>query len=155
MRAKITRATALIYACLTMGFLAFGGVTVQAADLKFEAQLIWGTNEKESPDPKHKPIAPDIKKKLEGLPLKWANWFVVNKQTFSIPLGGTKRVALSEKCEIEVKDLGNSKIEVTHYGKGKEVWKGAQELPKGEIFPVLGGNAPNATAWLMVLKRLE
>ena len=155
MRANITRLTALIYSLVTLGSLALGNIAVQAADLKFEAQLIWGTNEKESPDPKHKPIAPDIKKKLEGLPLKWANWFVVNKQTFSIPAGGTKRIALSEKCEIEVKDLGHSKIEVTHYGKGKEVWKGAQELPKGEIFPVLGGNAPNATAWLMVLKRLE
>ena len=155
MSASTTRITALICSLVILGSLALGGIAAPAADLKFEAQLIWGTNEKESPDPKHKPIAPDIKKKLEGLPLKWANWFVVNKQTFSVPPGGIKRVALSEKCEIEVKDLGHSKIEVTHYGKGKEVWKGAQELPKGEIFPVLGGNAPNATAWLMVLKRLE
>ena len=153
MRAKII--TALLYSFAGFALVALANVSAQAADLKFEAQLIWGTNEKESPDPKHKPISPDIKKKLEGLPLKWANWFVVNTDTFSVPHGGSKRVHLSEKCEIEVKDLGNSKIEVTHYGKGKEVWKGAQSLNKGEIFPVLGGNAPNATAWLMVLKRLE
>jgi hypothetical protein len=155
MRAKLTSSTALIYLFTGLALLSAGNLATQAADMKFEAQLIWGTNEKESPDPKHKPIAPDIKKKLEGLTLKWANWFVVNKQTFSVPAGGTKRVALSEKCDIEVKDLGHFNIEVTHYGKGKEVWKGAQVLGKGEIFPVLGGNAPNATAWLMVLKRLE
>jgi hypothetical protein len=29
-----------------------------------------------------------------------------------------------------------------------------QKLPKGEIL-VFGGNAPNATAWLVILKRIE
>jgi hypothetical protein len=155
MRAKLISATYLIWALAAFVFLAVGSLRAQAADLKFEAQLIWGTDAKNSPDPKHTPVAPDIKKKLETLPVRWTNWFVVNKQIFPLSPAGTKRVALSEKCEIQVKDLGNSKIEVTHFGKGNEVWKGAQVLSKGEVFPVLGGNAPNKTAWLMVLKRLE
>jgi hypothetical protein len=127
----------------------------RAADLKFEAQLIWGTNEKQSPNPLHKPISPEIKKKLEGLPLKWANYFVVTNAIFTVPAGASRRVPMSGKCEIEVKDLGHSQIEVAHFGKGKEVWRGKQPLAKGEIFPLLGGNAPGSTAWLMVLKRLE
>ena len=135
--------------------MALGELSVQSADLKFEAQLIWGTDAKQSPDPKHKPVEPDIKKKLEGIPFKWGNYFVVNRTNFTVAAKGTNRVRLSEKCEIQVKDLGNSKIEVTHFGKGNEVWKGAQVLGKGEVFPVLGGNAPNSTAWLMVLKRLD
>ena len=153
MRAKATPALVCLFTSFV--FLTLANPCAHAADLKFEAKLIWGTNEKESPDPKHKPVSPEIKKKLEGLPLKWTNWFVVNSETFSVPHGGSKKVGLSEKCQVEVKDLGNSKIEVTHFGKGKEVWKGSQVLNKGEVFPVLGGNAPNATAWLMVLKRLE
>src|SRR5436190_788227 len=155
MRAKLISATCLIWAFTAFAFLALGELRAQAGELKFETQLLWGTNEKQSPDPKHKPIAPDIKKKLDGLPFKWENYFVVNRTNFAVPAKGTMRVRLSEKCEIQVKDLGNSKIEVTHFGKGNEVWKGAQALSKGEIFPVLGGNAPNKTAWLMVLKRLE
>jgi len=34
------------------------------------------------------------------------------------------------------------------------VVKRTQALPKGEIL-VLGGNAPNATAWLIILNRIE
>jgi len=32
--------------------------------------------------------------------------------------------------------------------------KRKQSLPKGEML-VLGGNAPNSTAWLVALKRIE
>jgi hypothetical protein len=34
------------------------------------------------------------------------------------------------------------------------VGKQTQPLAKGEML-VLGGNAPNATSWLLILKRLE
>src|SRR5436190_646694 len=154
MRAKLISATFLIWTFTAFAFVASGELRAQAADLKFDAQLLWGTNEKESPNPKHKAVDdPDIKKKLAGLPFKWANYFVVNRTNFAVASKGTVRVRLSEKCEIQVKDLGNSKIEVTHFGKGNEVWKGAQVLGKGDVFPVLGGNAPNSTGWMMVLKR--
>src|SRR5437667_2082041 len=153
MRAKLISANFPIWFSTAFAFLALGQLPAQAADLKFEAQLIWGTNEKESPDPKHKPVDPETRKKLSTLPLKWANYFVVNRTVLVVPPGGVKRAPVSEKCDIEVKDLGHSQIEVTHFGKGKEVWKGKQALAKGEIFPVLGGNAPNSTAWLIVLKR--
>ena len=42
----------------------------QAGDRKFEAQLIWATNEKQSPDAKHKDVDPDIRDRLSKLPLK-------------------------------------------------------------------------------------
>ena len=122
--------------------------------MKFEVQLIWGTNDPQSPDPKHKPVEPAVKKKLDELPLKWANYFEVNRKVFEVPLNGTTKVPLSEKCALEVKNLGHSMIEVSLVGKGKEVGKRTQKLPKGESL-FLGGNAPNATAWLVFLKRIE
>jgi len=156
MSAKLTSASLLLWFSVASAFLALGDSRAQAKEkeLKFEVQLIWGTNEKESPDPKHTPVEADIRKKLDGLPLKWANYFIVNRKTFTVPAGGSARVPLSEKCEIGVADLGHGKIELSHFGKGKEVWKGKPALPKGETF-VLGGNAPNSTSWLIVLKRIE
>jgi len=122
--------------------------------VKLEAQLIWGTNDKESPKSNHKPVSPELKKKLDALPLKWTNYFEERRQRFEVPAGGSTKVPLSKTCAIEVKDLGSSKIEVSHFGKGEHTLKRVQKLPKGDIF-VLGGNAPNETSWLVILKRVD
>jgi hypothetical protein len=55
---------------------------------------------------------------------------------------------------LNVKRISGTDVEVLLLGKGKGVVKRQQSLPKGEML-VLGGNAPNATAWLVVLKRIE
>ncbi|HEY9172323.1 MAG TPA: hypothetical protein VI136_08575 [Verrucomicrobiae bacterium] len=125
-----------------------------ASDSKFEAQLIWGTNDSKSPDPKHKPVEAEVQKKLSDLPLKWKNYFEVNRKTMEVPQGESTKAVLSEKCTVEVKELDGKKVEVSLVGKGEPVLKRTQPLPKGEIL-VLGGNAPNATAWLVTLKRTE
>jgi hypothetical protein len=135
-------------------FLAAGQWSLQAASMKFQVQLVWGTEDDQSPDPKHKPVEPAVKAKLKELPLKWTNYFEVNRKDFELAPSGSTRVPLSEKCALEVKSLGGSKLEVTLIGKGKETLKRTQALPKGEML-VLAGNAPNATAWLVVLKRIE
>ena len=137
-------------------FLMLGasGVRAHAEDMKLEVQLLWGTNDDQSPDKTHQPVDPDIKKRLKDLPLKWNNYFLVNRKRFDVPPSATKKEPLSEKCSIEVKNLGNDSIEVTQFGKGQQVWKGTQALPKGK-FLFLGGKAPNATSWLVILKRIE
>jgi len=135
--------------------LSYGGLQADAAPpLKLEAQLVWGTNDKQSPNTKHTPVKPEIKRKLEDLPLKWSNYFEVNRQRFEVPPAGSAKVALSKKCSIEVRNLGNSKIEVSHFGQGEHTLKRTQKLPRGETF-VLGGNAPNATSWFVILKRVD
>jgi hypothetical protein len=145
-----------ISTALLVGFALFvcGGLGAQAATLKIQAQLVWGTNDDHSPNPKHKPVEPDVREKLKELPLKWSNYFEVNRKDVELPPSSITKVPLSEKCQLEIKSLGGSKLAVTLFGKGKETWKGTQALPKGEML-VLGGNAPNATAWLVVLKRIE
>ena len=126
-------------------------IDVQAGDMKLEAQLIWGTNDAQSPDPKHKPVDPDVRKKLGDLPLKWKYYFEVNRKEFAVPEGESRKVGMSKKCELEVKNLKGNKVEVSLVGKGE---KRTQPLPKGEIL-ILGGNAPNSTSWLVTLKRVE
>ena len=130
------------------------GWSAQTVMLKLQAQLVWGTNDEQSPDPKHKPVEADVKTKLNGLPLKFTNYFEVNRKPLEVALSGTNRVPLSDKCEVEVKSLGGSILEVSLFGKGKQVVNRKQSLAKGEML-VVGGNAPNSTAWLVVLKRLE
>src|SRR2546425_8688076 len=122
MRATLISRSLLVWFSTASLFLAVGQLGAQAGDLKLETQLLWGTNDRTSPDPKHKPVEADIAKKLKELPLKWAHYFVVKRIGFEVPPGGAKRVPLSEKCELEVKDLGRSKIEVTHFGKGQVTW---------------------------------
>ncbi len=125
-----------------------------AGEISVEAQLLWGTNDKKSPNPKHKPVAEETRKKLKELPLKWSNYFEETRKEFKVAEGAATRVSLSERCDIEVKNLGNNKVEVNTFGKGEKVVKQTQSLPKDETL-LLGGNAPNETAWLIILKRKE
>ena len=119
--------------------------------MKIEAQLIWATNDKEDPKLKQKHVAPEIREKLKDLPLRWSNYFEINKVILEIPKGETRRAKMSEKCDVEIKNLDGTQVEVALIGKGNPVLKRRQSLPKGEIL-ILGGNAPDETAWLVALK---
>jgi hypothetical protein len=128
--------------------------TATAGEVKLEAYLIWGTDDAKSPDPAHKQVEADLKEKLKKLPLKWANYFEVNRKAVKLSETEAKRVTLSEKCDVEIKYTGKSSVEVSLFGKGEPVVKRTQMLAKGEAL-FLGGNAPNSTAWLVVIKRVE
>src|ERR1035437_2818695 len=155
MRAKLISATGLLCFSTALALLTGGELRAQAADMKFQAFLLWGTDDSKPPEGKtYKPVTAEIRQKLKELPLKWANWFEVNRKDFAVPQGAVSEVAMSEKCQVNVKKLAGSEVEVSLIGKGKEVMKRKQSLPTGEML-VLGGNAPNSTAWLVVLKRIE
>ena len=87
------------------GLFAAGATGAQPADMKFEAILVWGTDDTKPPEGKdYKPVTPEVRKKLKDLPLKWANWFEVNRIIFTVPQGATKEVPMSEKCQLKVKN---------------------------------------------------
>ncbi len=125
-----------------------------AGDLKLEAQLIWGTNDARSPNPRHKPVEADVARKLKSLPFKWANYFEVTRKQFVVPESGVSSEAMSKECEIRVKNLGKGIVELSLVGRGEHVGKITQALPKRELL-VTGGNAPNFTAWFVVLKQAD
>jgi hypothetical protein len=155
MRAKLIRAASLGWFSMALALLACAELRAQAADMKLQAFLLWGTDDtKPRAGKNYKPAAPEIMHKLKELPLKWTNWFEVNRKEFTVLLGVVKEVAISEKCQLNVSKTSVTEVEVSLIGKGKEVVKRTQSLPKGEML-VLGGNAPNSTAWLVVLKRIE
>jgi hypothetical protein len=133
-------------------FAAMPGVAT-AADRKIEARLIWGTNEEKSPDDKHKRLDDDLAKKLRSMPLKWKNFFEVNRQVFTINTNAYTTVVMSKKCTIEVKDKGD-KVTVKLYGEGKQVNRVDKPLPKGEVL-TLGGDAKDNNAWFITVRQVN
>ena len=153
MRANLRAIRTAGWLCAALALATF--TPARAAELKFQTQLVWGTDDPNPPAGKnYKPVEADILKKLRELPLKWKNYFEVKRTDFGVTPAMTKKVPLSDKCELNVLSQSNSTVEVALIGKGKEVVRRTQSLPKGQIL-VLGGNAPNATAWLVILKRTD
>ena len=157
MRLKATSVCRLAWLSVALAGLASipsPGVAAAEANLKLEALLIWGTNDTRSSDPTHIPVTPEVQKKLQELPFKWTSYFVINRKVLEVAPRGLTKVSMSDKCDIQVKKLDNSTLEVSLFGKHEHVLKRTQALPKGETL-VLGGNAPNATSWFVVLKQTE
>src|SRR5512133_642393 len=105
MRLRMFAPWSLIGILIVLGFLTVSRADMHAADMKLQAQLLWGTDDTKSPNPKHKPVDPDLKKKLKQLPLKWTNYFEETSKSFEVPQASSRRIALSDLCEIEVKNV--------------------------------------------------
>lgn len=155
MRAKQGTGGTLFAVCALLALLVAMPAKALAADMKLQAQLVWGTDDSKPPEGKdYKPIDPAIQAKIKDLPLKWKNYFVVKRLDFAVAPAGSGKVDISDKCSLTVQSHSNSVVEVSWMGKGRQVLKRTQSLSKNEIL-ILGGNAPNATAYLMVLRRVE
>lgn len=122
-----------------------------AAERKMEARLIWGTNDEKSPDPKHRPLDGDLSKKLREMPLKWKNFFEVNRQVFTINTTNYTEIVMSKQCTIQVKDKGGNNVTVKLYGEGKQVNRVDKPLPKGEVLTI-GGDAKDKNAWFITVR---
>jgi hypothetical protein len=148
-----------LFAAILLGGLLFGFISTHGADkkkkaAKIEIQLLWGSDLEKSPEKSHKPVEPDVAKVLHSLPLKFKHYFLVNRNLVELGIGETKKVQISEKCEVELKNLDNLKFQSTFFGKGKQTAQRTQELPLYEML-IHGGNAPGSNAWLVVLKRIQ
>ena|SRR5260221_1610832 len=154
MRTKFNAVVRLCFLAATFLFLAASVSQSLAGDLKLQAQLIWATNDPTSPNPKHKPVEPAVEAKLKSLPFRWTNYYEVNRKEFTVFQDGSTKVPMSDHCEIIVKNLGHSIVEVSLVGKGEHIGKMTRALPKGELL-VTGGNAANTTGWFIVLKQVE
>jgi hypothetical protein len=123
-----------------------------AADMDFEAQLIWGTNETSPVTEKLHPIGPKLEAKLKKSPFKWEHYYEIRYEKFSVAKDKEKTVQMSKECEIRVGNLGHDDIKFQLYGKGKLVDTLSQPLPKGQLL-IHGGDAENSSAWFIVLRQ--
>jgi hypothetical protein len=155
MRPNQFRVTGLGWLSFILLLAAFVVSGAEPTDMKFRAFLLWGSNDSKPPEGRAYNLADlDIRQRLKDLPLKWTNWFEVNRKDVPVVRGSSKDVSMSDRCVLNVKQIEGSEVEVSLSGNNKQVIKRKQALPKGEML-VLGGHAPNSTAWLVVLKRVE
>ena len=133
---------------LTTWLLA--AAAANAADLKLEARLVWGTND-EKGGPNCKPTDANLVAKLRGMHFDWKHYFEITNQIASIPLNQTRDLKMSAHCTLRVKNLGGSRVEINCIGDGKPVHKMVDTLtpPKWLAW---GGNSTNNTAWFIGLR---
>ena len=134
--------------------LAFGLLTVNSAvaeDLKMDVQLIWGTNDEKSPNPKHKPVDDALGKKLKKI-FKWKHYFAVKHETVAVPSRQMRKVEMSRKCSIEIVELQGPKIEVRLFGEGKMINKTTAST--ADII-TLAGEDKGETAWFVILQQIK
>jgi hypothetical protein len=125
-----------------------------AAERMIEARLLWATDDEKSPDPSHKKIEGALAQKLKSMPLKYKNYFEVNRKSFAINDTDYVKVDVSKQCYIEVKDKGENRVTVKLYGEGKLTKRVDSALPKGETVAIAGDDK-NGTAWLVVVYPID
>lgn len=136
-----------------LGFLLFLAlplrISAAAGEALYKVELIWGTDGEKPKDQPLKDVDPTLQERLKGV-FKWKHYFEVSRRDVSLPKEAGQKLRLSDKCELQMRDLGNARIDVRLYGDGKLVVKKVQPVVAGELI-VVGGQSPDATAWFVVL----
>src|SRR5256885_4308909 len=124
---------------LLLGALCFGTPRLSAADadLRLEAVLVWGTHVAKTNDANLKELEAPLAKKLHKA-YKWENYYEVRRKEATISGKELTKVPISEKCALEVKHLGEERVEVKLIGKGKPVSRSVESLAHGHLI-ILGG----------------
>jgi hypothetical protein len=149
-------AGSLRLALICLAVVMFGAGSARAEEpLRGEAMLVWGTNDPQSPDPKHVPVDEVLARKLSKSPYRWKHYFTVRKEIVEVPTGETKKgVTMSKHCVLDITNLGTNRVQVKLYGEGKLV--SCNTEPFVDNWPLIfAGSAGNETAWLVVLRKVK
>ncbi len=144
---KFVRAGAI----LAIGLVS--SLQVQAAELKIESRLIWGTNHEKVSDPKCKPLDGATEAKLKKV-FTWKKYFEVNRTTVTIPSRTTKKIKMSPQCTIDIREMEGPNVEVTLIGEGKPVNKTTYPLKKNESVTI-AGDLKDGSAWFVLITELD
>jgi hypothetical protein len=129
-------------------FALFAAAHASAQEIKVEARLIWGSDSETNTNRKIED--PRLNEDLSRI-FKWKTYYQITNRIAAIPANETRPLEMSSKCVLNVKNLGDSRIEVSCFGNGKWVSKGAYSLTSGKWL-TLGGADRNDTAWFIVMR---
>lgn len=128
--------------------------SLQAAEVKLRAQLIWGTDEAKPAESSCKEVAPKLKAKL-GRIFKWKNYFEINQQRVSLGVGEVKKLRMSAKCEVEFRFKDDKTLEIKLFGEGKwtkTIRQSVKALNQGELAVLAGDDKEKYNdAWFVVI----
>ncbi len=132
---------------LTVGMFLAAGFAVQAGDLKLEATLVWGTTT--GTNVSHQLLDAKRTKDLSRI-FKWQSYYAITNRTAVIPANGTRTIPMGAKCQLKVKNLGASRVEVVWMGNNKIISTNVHTLPL-----TLAGNDKNDSAYFMLLRSAD
>ncbi|MCX8108683.1 MAG: hypothetical protein N3G20_07765, partial [Verrucomicrobiae bacterium] len=90
-----------------------------AGDISLGVQLVGGTDGLPPKDSKYEPLEPQVRTKLARI-FKWKNYFLIHEQKVTLTSQDEeKRLKLSTKCEIELKRIDDSTLQVKLFGEGR------------------------------------
>lgn len=131
-------------------------------DFQVQAQLVWGTNNPKPEGSKYTALEPKGREKLRQF--KWRNYWVVNQSVSKLDTQKPSRMALSGKCAVDVKDLGNGTAEIRLFELKpgsepklvKPVHHSLAALRKGE-YCILAGDDKSVwdDAWFVIVTAVE
>jgi hypothetical protein len=130
----------------------------RAEDAKVRAQLVWGTDQSKPAGTNFTEL--DIKSREKVRQFKWTNYWVVNTTNAPIAKENPKLVNLSEKCALDIKDLGNGNVEIRLFELKKDakpklvkpVQHSLAALQKGEYCIIAGDDkAVWDDAWFVIV----
>jgi hypothetical protein len=125
-----------------------------AGDLALRTQLVWGTDGERPVDVTVKELDSQLKKKLGSI-FKWKNYFEVNQQKITLGPKESKKLKLSNKCEIELRFLDDNTLEIKLFGEGKltkTVRQSVKSLVLGDIAVLAGDDKDKYNdAWFVIL----
>jgi hypothetical protein len=147
--------TSFVRLFLVLVLVGLTPVQIQAAELKVELKLIWGTNGKTSPNPKHKPVDEVTAAKLRKV-FTWTNYYEINRVTGTVPSRSTNSFHMSKDCTIQIKELEGPNVEVKLIGEGKPVIKATHHLSKSQTITLASEcRDKDGNAWFVLITELD
>lgn len=132
--------------------------TTLAADLKLQTRLVWGTDQDKPPGKDWQEIDDKTRAKLHQF--KWKHYWVVNQCSTDANAKEHKKVSLSDKGAVELKDLGNGNVEIrlldlktgAEPKRVKVVQHSIEALKKGELCILAGDDKETwDNAWFVII----
>ena len=157
----LSQSKLISYPCLALALMIglFLPRSIEAAESdsekRFLSQLVWCTDKDKPADKELGDLDAKLGKKIRKI-FKWKNYFEISSNVLSLPSDDGKRLKISDRCEVVVRELDGSQIEVVLFGDKKLAGKALQNytpiLTKGEHLVIGGDDKDNyGDAWLLII----
>jgi len=158
---EIMKATSVFgrwIACLLLGWLACC-MGLQAAETKLRVELVWGTNDAAPHEKDLKELDAAVRDKL-GRTLRWKNYFVVNGLDTTASAKEFRRLELSPRCAVEIRQAGTQlEVRIFQLKAGEEAKlvdtkrHDIEKIRNGELFSFGANSKDNLDdAWLLLVR---